>query len=94
MKPVDNPIIVNNQPFVDFFETDEGHNLWDSIEIRIIYDKQVVFVLESNFVVALDVLKFIDLDTNGSTENVNNYIVTGYATFDEVNYVFIMNRKD
>jgi len=94
MKPVDNPTMVNNQPFVDFFKTAEGHNLWDSIQLRIVYNQQVVFVLEGNDVVELDVLRLIDLDTCGYTDNVDNYIVTGYAIVDDINYVFIMNRKD
>ena len=72
-----------------FLETEEGSNMWDSPEVRLICYNITVFVLEGNDEIKLDKLGLIDKETNGFTDKVANLLVTGLATADEVNYIFV-----
>jgi hypothetical protein len=84
--------IINDEiSLVKFLETEEGHNLWDSQEVRLVLKKETVFVLKMNHYIELDELKLIKLSV--FTKEVEKYIVEDFLTIDETNYIFIKEKK-
>jgi hypothetical protein len=84
--------IINEEiKLVDFVETEEGHRLWDSQEVRLVLKKETVFILKMNHYVELDELKLIK--QSEFTKQVDKYIVEDFLTIDEVNYIFIKEKK-
>lgn len=85
--------IINDEiKLVDFVETKEGHRLWDSQEVRLVLKKETIFILKMNHYIELDELKFIK--QTEFTKQVDKYIVEDFLTIDEVNYIFIKEKKD
>jgi hypothetical protein len=84
--------IINEEiKLVDFVETEEGHRLWDSQEVKLVLKKETVFILKMNHYVELDELKLIK--QSEFTKQVDKYIVEDFLTIDEVNYIFIKEKK-
>ena len=84
--------IINEEiKLVDFVETEEGRRLWDSQEVRLVLKKETVFVLKMNHYIELDELKLIK--QSEFTKQVDKYIVEAFLTIDEVNYIFIKEKK-
>lgn len=75
-----------------FLETEEGHRLWDSQEVRLVLEKETVFVLKMNCYVGLDKLKLIN--RSEFTKQVDKYVVEDFLTIDEVNYIFIKEKNE
>lgn len=85
--------IINDEiSLTKFLETEEGHRLWDSQEVRLVLKKETVFVLKMNYYIELDKLKLIK--QSEFTKQVDKYVVEDFLTIDEVNYIFIKEKKD
>lgn len=84
-----NPVVVNDMPLEEFFETDEGHNLWDSLELNLVLEEDVVFTLCMNDSVEYDEIKLLEPVTYQYTDNAKKYVVTGYCCINDLYYVFI-----
>jgi len=82
---------VDKVPLPIFLDSDKGHELWDSPELRLVTHEgfETVFVLKMNEYIEYDELHFIDPVTNQFTPAVDLYVVTGYVTIDGTNYIFI-----
>ena len=74
-----------------FLETEEGHRLWDSQEVRLVLKKETVFILKMNCYVELDKLKLIK--QSELTKQTDKYVVENFLTIDEVNYIFIKEKN-
>jgi len=75
----------------DFLSSDIGHSVWDSNEVRIILNEEVVFILKMNAYVELDELNLINND-NEFTPEIEKYLMEDYKTIDGVNYIFIKEK--
>ena len=69
--------IINNEiKLVDFVETEEGHRLWDSQEVRLVLKKETIFILKMNHYVELDESKLIK--QSEFTKQVDKYVVEDF----------------
>ena len=79
---------------LDFLSTDEGHSLWDSLEVQLIEKNESVLKVVGNYELVNDTLGLINQETNLiDVTKAQNYIVEGYAVVDLVNYIFIKEAK-
>jgi len=78
----------------EFVATPRGHRLWDSLEVRLIYNATTVFILRGNHDLELDALHLINTDTHEFTNAVHEFDVVGFTTIDDVNYIFIKDAED
>lgn len=80
------------QPLGDFLLSDIGRNLWDSDEVRLMLDREVVFVLKMNSTVELDKINLINKESEFTIE-IEKYIVEDYKEIEGINYIFIKEKN-
>lgn len=74
---------------IPFLETTKGHELWDSLELRLVLNNRTVFILRMNEYIELDLLNLVNKETNEFNPIAHKYVVSHTSRIDEINYIFI-----
>ncbi len=80
--------VLPNVKFLNFLDTDKGHNAFDSIEVRLILLEETVFVLKMNEYIEKDTIGLIN-DDSEFTEVVDTLLVEAHTCIDNINYIFV-----